>query len=317
MAESFRRVSESPSDAIGARQALQYAVSCAVGSDEVVRPDARLSHRDFEALARSELRSLLDQVLLARFADLGLEALRVTGALEILLPEVSALVGFGDYEWRHKDVWRHTKQVVIQAKPRVAVRWAALLHDVGKVKTRRMEDGKITFIGHPELGARLFQRIERREQLFANEPTLKEKIHFLILHHQRVGQYDGSWTDSAVRRFGKDIGEHLEDLLLLSRADMTTKHRAKRRKNMFAIKELSDRIDALALEDARIPPLPSGIGDELMKALGIPPSRLIGQLKQSLEALVEAGDLPRQAEPEVYLAYVREHRTQLGLPPAV
>lgn len=298
-----------------ARLALAHAVVRATG-EGAIRPGLKVSREDLRLLEPKEIRAALDQVVLARHADWGLEALLTTGVLDAVLPEVRALVGLNDYEWRHKDVWRHTKQVVIQAVPRLPIRWAALLHDIGKPKTRRIEDGKVTFIGHPELGARLFDKLARRERFFVDEPELAAEIRWLVLFHQRPGQYEEGWTDSAVRRFGRELALHLRSLLLLSRADMTTKHRAKKRRMLFAIKELETRIARLAAEDARVPPLPSGIGDEIMRAFGLRPSRLVGELKRELETLIETGELPRQAEPQLYIAYLREHADRLGLPPS-
>lgn len=295
-----------------ARRALAHGVERAGGMGGE-RPPVRVVREDLRVLSSEELRHYLDRILLARHADLGLESLLDSGVLAAVLPEVHALVGLSDYQWRHKDVWRHTKQVVLQAVPRLALRWSALLHDIGKPRTRRLEAGEITFIGHPELGARMFDRLERRERLFAADPELRETIRFLILHHQRAGQYETSWTDSAVRRFGRELGAHLDELLLLSRADMTTKHRAKRRRNLFAIKELSDRIQTLAAEDARVPPLPGGVGDEIMRAFGLRPSRQIGEIRQALEAEVEAGVLPAQADPAVYVTWVAAHRDRFGI----
>ncbi len=312
MSETDPQNSPPPGDAELARRALEHAVARA-GGELVPRLDVRVRREDARALGRREVRAYLDRVLLSRHADLGLEALRVTGFLSAVLPEVHALVGLNDYEWRHKDVWRHTRQVVIQSVPRLPIRWAALLHDIGKPKTRRMEGTTVTFIGHPEVGARLFDRLERRERLFADEPDLRAQVRFLVLFHQRASQYETSWTDSAVRRFARELGAHLPELLLLARADMTTKHRAKKRRMMYSIKELQDRIVALAKEDARIPPLPTGVGDAIMEAFGIPPSRLIGDVKRWLEECVEAGELPRQAPFETYVAHLREHRARFGL----
>ncbi len=295
-----------------ARSALAHAVERALGG-AVGRPAPSVTRADLRALGPVEVRAHLDRLLLARHADLGLESLLSSGALEAVLPEVRALVGLSDYEWRHKDVWRHTKQVVIQSVPRLPIRWSALVHDIGKPRTRRLEDGQVTFIGHPELGARMFDKLARREHLFDADPELRAAIRFLVLHHQRAGQYEPNWTDSAVRRFGRELAEHLDELLLLSRADMTTKHRAKKRRNLFAIKELQDRIRQLAAEDARIPPLPSGVGDEIMRAFGLRPSRQIGEIKRALEALVEGGELPRQADCAVYVEWVAAHRAELGI----
>jgi poly(A) polymerase len=224
------------------------------------------------------------------------------------------MVGFGDGE-SHKDVWRHTKQVVIQCLPRLPVRWAALFHDIGKPRTRSVApDGAVHFFHHAEEGARMFERLDRRIGLFANDPDVGSEIRFLILHHQRAHQYEEEWTDSAVRRFARDVGGALDDLMALSRADMTTKRRDKRRRFLYQLKDLQERIAKLAAEDAREPALPKGLGDELMRAFGLPPSRLIGDLRRALETAVEAGELPAGQPAEMYIEFVRGQPARFGLP---
>jgi poly(A) polymerase len=289
---------------------LEFAVRAAHG-EELAPPAAPPS---FVGLAPTALRECMDGVLLGRHADRGLEALFQFGLLSELLPEVVEIVGFGDNENRHKDVWKHTKQVVTQCVPELAVRWAALLHDIGKARTRSVSpDGKVHFLHHPEVGARMFDKLERRLKLFADDLELKKKIRFLVVHHQRAHQYEATWTDSAIRRFGREMGDHLVDLMALSRADMTTKRRDKRRRYMFQLKELKERIAALLEEDSRIPPLPKGVGDALMKAFDIPPSRRIGEVKRALEQLVEAGSLQPHQPSEYYLDYVSQHRSDFEL----
>src|SRR5690606_33070709 len=209
---------------------------------------------------------------------------------DALLPEVKALVGFGDGEWRHKDVWKHTKQVVVQAEARLEIRWSALFHDIGKVRTRTIgPNGEVHFFGHAEVGARMFDRMEKRQGLFIGEQALRKEIRFLVLHHLRASQYDGKWTDSAVRRFAREMGPYLEDLLCLSRADITTKRPEKRRRGISMINQLCDRIGQLALEDSKVVPLRKGVGGELMKTFRLPPSRIIGDIKRALEAAIEQG----------------------------
>lgn len=293
---------------------LDHAVARAEGAPTTapnlrVTPDFPLATRT----APQQVRLRLDRTLMAPDPESGLDALLDYGVLDALLPEVSALVGFGDGEWRHKDVWKHTKQVVRQAEARLSVRWAALLHDVGKVKTRSISaDGQVHFFGHAELGARMFDRIGKRLGFF--EPPLHRSIRFLILHHLRANQYEKDWTDSAVRRFAREIGAELDDLLCLSRADITTKRPEKKRHGLQQIAELSERIRELAVLDARVPPLPSGVGNEIMDAFGIPPSRLIGQIKQALEQAIEEGELPGHEPSAFYVAFLKENRTRFGLP---
>jgi poly(A) polymerase len=135
----------------------------------------------------------------------------------------------------------------------------------------------------------------------------------LIQHHLRASQYDGSWTDSAVRRFAREMGAHLEDLLSLSRADITTKRPEKRKRGIALIDELGARITRLAAEDAVVPPLPSGLGNHLMQHFGLPPSKRIGEIKQALESAVQAGELEPHQEAEYYIAFASNHRSRFGL----
>jgi poly(A) polymerase len=296
-----------------AAQALERAVACAEHGDSS-EPVVLALPDDVKALDPEILRRSLDRLMLARHPDEGLDALLVGGVLEALLPEVQAMVGFGDGEWRHKDVWKHTKQVVGQSVPRLEVRWAALFHDIGKVKTRSISPtGEVHFFGHAEVGARMFDKLERREKLFSNDGTLCREIRFLVLHHLRASQYDGRWSDSAVRRFARDIGPHLEDLLCLSRADITTKRPEKKRRGIQMINELADRITRLAAEDAVVPPLPKGVGSAIMVAFGVPPSRLIGDIKRSLEACVEQGEIEGHQPSDYYVQFVTEHKGRFGL----
>ncbi len=303
----------STADKERAALALGRAVECAergVTSEGVLL----CTPEDITALGAAAVRRDLDRVMMGEHADLGLDALLVTGVLDALLPEVKAMVGFGDGEWRHKDVWKHTKQVVGQSVPRLEVRWAALFHDIGKVRTRTISpSGEVHFFGHAEVGARMFEKLERRQRLFSADEALRESVRFLVLNHLRASQYDGKWTDNAVRRFARDMGAHLEDLLSLSRADITTKRPEKKKRGIAMIDELSERINGLAAEDAKLPPLPGGIGDEIMKAFGLPPSRRIGDIKRALEAAVEAGEIPGQQEAGFYVEYLAENKSRFGL----
>ena len=168
------------------------------------------------------LRAAIEAVIMGRSLDAGLQWMHDAGVLAALLPELEATVDFSQEAGRrHKDVWEHTKQVVVQSVPDPLVRWAALLHDVGKVPTRVMlPDGKVTFHRHAEIGARMWDPIGRR---LGFDRTERHKIRFLVLHHLRANAYEPSWTDAAVRRFDHEMGEHLEDLLHLSRADVTSR----------------------------------------------------------------------------------------------
>jgi poly(A) polymerase len=295
-------------------EALERAAARAEKGEGELTVASRADYRKAAELWLPDLRARLDRVMMSADAEAGLDALLACGALSAILPEVEAMVGFGEGEWRHKDVWKHTKQVVRQAVPRIEVRWAALLHDIGKVKTRSISpEGEVHFFGHAEVGARMFDKIDRRVPLFAREDAFRGAVRFLILNHLRASQYDPSWTDSAVRRFAKEMGDGLDDLLALSRADITTKRPEKKRKGLKQISDLADRVRLVAEQDAVVPPLPSGIGDEMMKAFGLPPSRKIGDLKKALEACIDQGEIASHQPAEAYLAFLRENAARFGL----
>jgi poly(A) polymerase len=293
--------------------ALERAAICAERG-VADRPVVLVEAADLAGLSAADLRGLLDRAILGQYADEALDSLLATGVLDALLPEIKALVGFGDGEWRHKDVWKHTKQVVSQSVPRLEVRWGALFHDIGKVKTRSISpDGEVHFFGHAEVGARMFDKLERRSKLFGHEANLRDEVRFLVLHHLRASQYDGKWTDSAVRRFAREIGPSLDNLLCLSRADITTKRPEKKRRGINMINGLAQRIAELAEIDAKQPPLPTGLGTELMTAFGIPPSKKLGDIKRALELAVDAGEIEERLEAGAYVQFIAERKARFGL----
>jgi poly(A) polymerase len=239
--------------------------------------------------------------------------MRDAGLMAHLLPELDATVDFSQEGGRrHKDVWEHTKAVVRQAVPRPVVRWAAVLHDIGKVPTRRfLPNGKVTFHGHAEEGVRMFRRGPAKRIGFPDD--VRPVVELLIRHHLRAGQYDGSWTDSAVRRFHREMEPILTDLLDLSRADITSKRPGKRQRCLRMISELAQRMDQLNAEDAKPKPLPPGLGTVLMQGLQLPPGKHIGVLRERLQALFEAGAIEGGRESEYYLELVRTRQLLDGI----
>ena len=258
-----------------------------------------------------QLRTALEAMILGRDVDIALEWVRVTGLLAILFPELEATVHLVQETGRqHKDVWSHTRQVVKQSVRRPLVRWAALLHDIGKVPTRTFTAEGVHFHGHAEVGARMFDKVTARLPF---ERDRRKAVRFLIKHHLRSSQYSDQWTDSAVRRFHREMAPHLRDLLDLSRADITSKRPGRRQMILGQISALADRMERLAEEDARLPPLPGGVGNAIMAAFSLPPSRMIGDLKRALEAAVVAGSLEARRDDAYYVA----HLARVGLTPGL
>lgn len=263
---------------------------------------------------KDRLRDAMEHALMGRDVDIALQWLQDATILPVLVPELAATIDLVQEPGRqHKDVWDHTKQVVRQTVRRPLVRWAALLHDIGKVPTRTFTSEGVHFHGHAEVGARMFDKVHARFGFARDE---RQTIRFLVKHHLRTNQYGTQWTDSAVRRFHREMGPYMTDLLDLSRADITSKRPGRRRSLLEQISALSDRVERLAEDDARLPPLHGGIGNAIMTAFELRPSRLIGDLKRVLEGAIEAGALEPRREDAYYLAYLARHASVPGADPA-
>jgi poly(A) polymerase len=286
---------------------LDIAVAVAQGANPPppeVDAAARAAAPLLTSIAPAQMRAAIEAVILGRSLDVGLQWMHAAGMLGIVLPELEATVDFSQEGGRrHKDVWEHTKQVVRQSVPSPIVRWAALLHDIGKVPTRVMlPDGKVTFHRHAEIGARMWDPIAKR--LGFDKPE-RYKIRFLILHHLRANAYEPAWTDAAVRRFDHEMGDHLDDLLDLSRADVTSRRPGRRQEAVSNIHALKQRILAIRELDARVPPLPPGLGNAIMTAFNLPPSKRIGDLRKLCEEAVEAGELAERQDADYYVEFLR------------
>jgi poly(A) polymerase len=272
--------------------------------DPAITAVAKLAAPALGELQADKVRSGVEAVIMGRDLELGLQWMHDAGILKVVLPELEATVDFSQEAGRrHKDVWEHTKQVVRQSVPKPAVRWAALLHDIGKVPTRvLLPDGRVTFHRHAEVGARMFDPIAKR---FGFDRDGRQKVRFLILHHLRANAYEPSWTDAAVRRFDHEMGDRLEELLDLSRADVTSRRPGRRQEAVANIHALKERIVAIREADARIPPLPPGLGNAIMEAFQLPPSRRIGDIRKLCQDAVERGELQERQEAPYYIEYLR------------
>jgi poly(A) polymerase len=299
----------SPAALLGGGPNALLDLACLVAADGQV-PDpsvteaARAAAPGLLEVTPDRLRTGIEAVIMSRGLDLGLQWMHDSGVLGAVLPELEATVDFSQEAGRrHKDVWEHTKQVVRQSVPSPAVRWAALLHDIGKVPTRvLLPDGRVTFHRHAEIGARMFDPIAKR---LGFDRGFRQKVRFLILHHLRANAYEASWTDAAVRRFDHEMGGELDDLLDLSRADVTSRRPGRRQEAVANIHALKERILAIRELDARVPPLPPGLGNAIMEAFALPPSRRVGDIRKLCQEAVERGELEERRDADYYVDYLR------------
>lgn len=293
----------------GVSDLLPFAGRIATGEVAVPEspvPDGVVRHigRLVDAEAGETVRSL-DKVLTGDHVGPALEWLQRCGALAVLLPEVEALVGFHEhYPQHHKDLWTHTVEVVARTRADADLRWAALLHDVGKTSTRANgADGRVGFLRHEAVGAWLARGVGAR---LAMPPERIDRVSFVIEFHARVNAYEKSWTDKALRRLVRDAGDRLPDLLAFASADYTTKRRDRAARIRSNLRDLTTRLEALAAEETKPAALPSGIGRALCHALDLTPGPAVGALITWLRAEVTEGRLPAGATAETYIAAARE-----------
>lgn len=217
----------------------------------------------------------------------GIQLLVDTGLCQRFLPEVPALALEIDEHHRHKDVYEHSLTVLEQAidletahEPAIApdfvLRFAALMHDVGKPKTRRLEPGGgVSFHHHEVVGAKITRK--RMRALRFDKKTTDQVCKLVELHLRFHGYGGGEWTDSAVRRYARDAGDQLVRLHKLTRADSTTRNRRKAAALQRTYDHLEQRIAALAQAEELAATRPDLDGNQIMEILGIGPGRDVGR----------------------------------------
>jgi poly(A) polymerase len=243
-----------------------------------------------EIVSAERVRDELSKLLVVEDPTPGLWFLVDTGIADVILPELPAMRVEQDPIHHHKDVLAHTIAVVAKTRPSLVVRMAALLHDVGKPKTRSIGPKGVSFHHHEVVGARM-ARERLRALRFPNEQV--DDISQLVYLHLRFHGYgDDLWTDSAVRRYVRDAGPLLDDLNELTRCDCTTRNERKARMLAARMDALEVRIAELREREELEAIRPDLDGQAVMAHLGIPPGREVGEaLAMLLEARLDEGPL--------------------------
>jgi len=254
----------------------------------------------------------------------GISVLVGTGVAEQILPEVPRLRLEVDEHVRHKDVYQHTLTVLARTarlEPAygldndLVVRLAALLHDIGKPATRRvLPDGRVTFYHHDLVGAAMAR--DRLRALRFPSAVVSDVSGLVALHLRFHGYGEADWTDSAVRRYVRDAGPLLARLHVLTRADCTTRNKAKALRLERAYDDLERRIAALSEQEELDQIRPDLNGTEIMEVLGIPPGPPVGQAKRFLlELRMEHGPLGRDRAGQELLRWARAKGLDVPAPP--
>jgi poly(A) polymerase len=272
-----------------------------------VASDVRAAMTDqaprLEIVSAERITSELTKLMLTPDPALGIDLLVQTGVAEQVLPEVSRLRMEADEHHRHKDVYQHSLTVLRQAielEPRygleadLTLRLAALLHDIGKPKTRTMlPDGRVAFHHHERVGAKMAKR--RLTALRFPNDVVRDVSKLVELHLRFHGYGEGEWTDSAVRRYVRDAGPLLNRLHVLTRADSTTRNRAKAQRLARAYDALEKRIAELSEQEELARMRPELDGNDIMRILGLAPGPLVGQARNFLlELRITRGPIGRE-----------------------
>lgn len=244
-----------------------------------------------QKISRERIRDEMNKLLLSAHPAKGLELLVELGLMEWIIPEVLELRGVSQQPQRvvqSKDVYAHVLRVVERSSPRLMTRWGALLHDIAKPRTRSVEDGKVHFFGHEEVGAHMARDILRRLHF---DRDFIDSVSRLVRLHMRANAYTTDWTDGAVRRLMLESGEDLPGLLDLSRADITSYRADKVSRAAARVMELAERCQRLKEEAKRVPLKSPLDGNELMALFGRGPGPWLRPVKDHLLGLVIDGVL--------------------------
>ena len=286
---------------------------------EVIEAMTKMSDR-LSIISSERIRDEFTKTLMSPNPRLGLLLLVETGLAEHFLPELPKLKLEIDEHHHHKDVYEHTLTVLEQAiahedrlgGPNLTIRLAALMHDIGKPRTRELiPGGGVSFHHHEVVGAKMTKK--RLVELRFDSKTVEEVSTLVFLHLRFHGYGSGEWTDSAVRRYIRDAGPLLNHLHVLTRADCTTRNQRKADQLSRTYDSLEERIEELKAQEELDRIRPDLDGERIMEILGIRPSRLVGEAYDYLlELRMERGPLGEEQATRELLAWASDK--ELGRP---
>jgi poly(A) polymerase len=270
-------------------RAARFAARFAMSIDPSIEAAATAMAEKLTKVSAERIRGELDLLLLTERPSIGLDFIVRTNLAEYFLPELPKLQLEQDPVHQHKDVLKHTLAVVDKASPSLALRLAALFHDVGKPATRAFDEEGVSFRFHDVVGAKMTRK--RMTELKYSQEMIDD-VATLVELHLRFHTYKLGWSDKAVRRYVRDAGPLLEELNELTRCDCTTRNARKAADLAARMDELEERIAVLREQEdlSRLRPALDGVA--VMELLGIAPSRAVGEaLDFLMEIRLDEGEI--------------------------